>query len=182
MTVWYNDGMHKKFGSDEATLATGGNFQTDGPEHVIELKVKGTDVTSTAGTIPGRSVGMTGLAIPAGVMLSKVELFAERAVTSAGGTATLDVGLKKQDDTELDYNGLVAALDVDSATDGTGLGTIGNRVFLTQGTTGNGALLGTVTTAAGYLCLNYGTEALTGGVIVIRVHYYKPHSTDGSLV
>lgn len=182
MTVWYNDGMHKKFGSDEATLATGGSFSTSGSKHQIELKVKGTDVTSTAGTIPGRSVGMTGISIPAGVMLADVELFAERAVTSAGGTATLSVGLKKQDDTELDYDGLLAAVDIDNATDGTGLGTIGNRVFYTQGSTGNGALLGTVTTAAGYLCLNYGTEALTGGVITIKVTYYKPHSTDGSVV
>lgn len=184
MTVWTNnDGLKVKFGKDEAALVTGGAFNMGGTAlNVVELKVAGTNVSSTAGTIPGRSDGVIGLTIPSGVMLASVELFAERAVTSAGGNATLSVGLKKNDDTEYDYDGLVAALDVDSATDGTGLGTIGNRIVITQGSTGNGALLGTVTTQEGYLCLNYATEALTAGVIVVRVSYYRPHSTDGSVV
>ena len=181
--MWTNDdGLRIKFGVEEAALTTGGAFNMGGtPLNVVELKVLGTDVSSTAGTIPGRSSGVEGIMIPKGAMVASVELFAEKGVTSSGGSATLDIGLKKVDDTELDYDGLVAALDVDSATDGTGLGTIGNRVFLTQGTTGNGAKLGTILSDAGYLCMNYAGEAITGGVIVVRVSYYRPHSTDGTV-
>jgi len=181
--VWTNnDNLRVKFGTEEATLTTGGDFNMGGtPLNVAELKVLGNTVTSVAGTIPGRSLGTEGILIPKGVILASVELFAEAAVTSAGGSATLDIGLKKVDDTQLDYDGLVVSLDVDSATDGTGLGTIGNRIFLTQGSTANGALLGTITTDAGYLCLNYAGEAITGGVIVIRVSYYRPHSTNGTI-
>lgn len=181
--VWTNkDNLRIKFGTEEATLVTGGAFNMGGtPLNEVELKVLGSTVASTAGTIPGRSLGTEGILIPKGVMLASVELFAEAAVTSSGGSATLDIGLKKVDDTQLDYDGLVASLDVDSATDGTGLGTIGNRVFLTQGSTANGALLGTITTDAGYLCMNYAGEAITGGVIVVRVRYYRPHSTNGTV-
>jgi hypothetical protein len=185
MTLYKNaDNLHVKFGIQEATLITGGAFNMGGtPLNVVELKVLGTAVASAGGVagIPGRADGVMGVLVPKGAMVTKVELFAEAAVTSSGGTATLDIGLIKKDDTELDYNGLVAALDVDSATDGTGLGTIGNTITLTQGTTSNGVLLGTILTDAGYLQLNYGTEALTGGVIVVRVSYYQPHSTDGTV-
>lgn len=185
MTLFKNsDGLHVKYGTQEATLITGGDFNVFGPYKIAELKVLGTDVASAGGIagIPGRANGVMGVLIPKGAMVAKIVLFAEAAVTSSGGSATLDVGLVKKDETELDYNGFVAALDVDSATDGTGLGTIGNTVTLTQGTTGNGALLGTILTDAGYLQLNYNTEALTGGVIVASVYYYQPHSTDGSIV
>lgn len=181
--VWTNnDGLRIKFGVEESALTTGGAIEMDGALNMVELKVLGTDVSSTAGTIPGRSSGVEGIMIPKDAMVAKVELFAEKGVTSSGGSATLDIGLKKVNDTELDYDGLVAALDVDSATDGTGLGTIGNTIVLTQGTTANGAKLGTILTDAGYLCMNYAGEALTGGVIVVRVFYYRPHSTDGTVV
>lgn len=186
MTLWKNsDGLHVKFGADESTLITGGAFNMGGtPLNVVEVKVLGTDVPSAGGVtgIPGRANGVMGVLVPKGAMIASVELFAEKAVTSGGGSATLDVGLIKKDETELDYDGLVAALDVDSATDGTGLGTIGNRVFITQGSTANGAKVGTILTEGGYIQLNYGTEALTGGVIVVRVAYYQPHSTDGTVV
>lgn len=183
MTLWYNtDKLHVKFGTDEATLITGGDFSTSGSQKLAELKVLGTAVASAAGTIPDRANGVMGVLIPKNAMISSVELFAEAAVTSAGNGATFSLGLKKKDDTELDYDGFLVTTDIDNTTDGTGLGTIGNRIFYTQGTTGNGALLGTILTEGGYLCCNYGTEAITGGVIVIRVSYYQPHSTDGSIV
>ena len=163
MTTWSNnDGLLVKFGTAEATPGEGGHPLQYGPLMVAEVQFTGTDIGSTATLIDRHTI------IPSGARIEKVEVVAETAFTS-GGSATLDVGLVDQDETtEIDDDGLVAALAL------TSIDADGDVVELIQGSTGHGALIGTTLSNAGYLTCHYGTAAYTAGEMVLRVYYYIP--------
>lgn len=168
--TWLNDdGLFVKFGTEEATVSKGGTYNVLGPLQVSELKADYDDFGSSA-AIPESSNGSYGVGIPSGVRIEKVEVIAETACTS-GGSATIDIGLIRYDrSTELDYNGLVAALPLAS------INADGEKTELTVGSTYVGALVGTTTAYAGLLTVNYGTAALTAGKVALRVYYYNPQT------
>lgn len=164
MAVWINnDGLVVRFHNDEAVVSKGGSLPPAGANEILMFEVDATSITSTAGTVLDHA-----LVLPSGVRIEKVEVIAETLCTSAGA-ATLNIGLARLDrTTELDNDGLVAALAL------TAIDTAGETNILLKGTTGAGALMGTTLANAGVITLNYGTAAYTAGKLVIRVHVYRP--------
>lgn len=162
--TWFNsDGLEVRFGTDEATASVSGEYNLLGKIHEVELKITATALTSTAGTVLEDF-----LVIPKGARIHEIEVVAETACTS-GGSATLDVGLKRTDrSTQLDYDGFVAALAL------TAIDAAGEINVLRINSTSVGALVGTTLANNGYLCANYNTAAFTAGVIIVRVRFYMP--------
>ena len=162
--AWINsDGLLVKFGTEVGETGKGGSPSTlAGNLNVVQFEIDGTDIGSTAAIVDDH------LIIPEGAVMHKVEVIAETAFTSAGA-ATLDVGLVRQDrTTELDYNGLVAALAL------TSIDAEGDVVTLTQGVTGHGALVGTALANSGIPTINYNAAAYTAGKAVVKIWFYIP--------
>ena len=172
--VWVNgDGLAVKFGKEEGTVGKiGDHADTWGPLNVSEVHFDYTDIPSLANILvaPQGILDYTTV-IPAGSRIQEVRIWAETAATS-GGSATLDVGLIQMDfATELDYNGLIAALAL------TAVDTAGEQTVLNKGSTSAGALIGTTTSVDGFLTVNYNTASFTAGKFIVQVMYYKPIST-----
>ena len=100
---------------------------------------------------------------PRNVVIEQVELV---TLTAAAGGTSFDVGLQRLDNTtELDYDGLVAALPLAS------VNAVGKKVQLNTGTTYAGALVGTETVYPGYLTAKR-VGTFTAGKILVRVRYF----------
>lgn len=161
---WYNsDGLYVKFGTEEATAGKAGGYNTLGPQQMVELFIS--DMTSVTATA---AIQDYNIVIPKNARIEKVELITQTAVTDAGGTSVLNVGLKKTDNaTELDYNGLLAALPLAS------FNAAGETYSAIVGATYAGALVGTTLSENGYLTVDYDTEAFTAGAVRIRIFYVR---------
>lgn len=162
-TNWTNgDGLYVKFGQNEATVGTVGEYDTKGLERVVEAVITLTSLGTAAARLDET------VTIPSGVRISKIKVINETAATS-GGSATLNVGLQRNDrSTELDYDGLIAAAALAT------FNAAGETIEITNGSTGAGALVGTTTAYPGYLTADYDTAAFTAGKIRVQVFYYKP--------
>lgn len=169
---WLNaDGLYVKFGAEEGATAKGGAYSTMGPLSMTEVKMDLPADAPAALTIIGSASGQLGTALPDGVRIEAVEVVAETAATS-GGAATLTVGLKQRQDrtTNVSTNGILNALAL------TAIDAAGERSYLTPGSTGAGALIGTTIANGGFLAANFGTAAFTAGKVVLRVYWYKPQT------
>lgn len=155
-----NDGLFLEFGTTKSTVDPAGEYKTYGDFREINIRLDLTALTSTPVIISNN------LKFPTGERIARVDVISDVAATGAG--ATLDIGLKKDDrSTELDYNGLVAALPLAS------IDAVGETTSLTAGATYAGALLGTSTTDVGaYLTANYNTAAFTAGAVNVRIFLY----------
>lgn len=162
--AWTNsDGLLVKFGTEEATVATAGEYNKLDMVHEVELKL-----TLTALGTSAARVGSDTLVIPAGARIWKVLVINQTAATS-GGSAVLNVGLQRLDrSTELDYDGLLAAAPLAD------YNVVGETKEYNIGVTGIGALAGTTTAYPGYLTADYDTAAFTAGVLVIKIFYFMP--------
>lgn len=163
MGTWLNsDGLFLKLGTDEATVAKGGEVPTLGVKREIEVKLDLTLLNTSTQVILTDTT-----ALPKNARVEEVEVEVETGATS-GGSATLDFGLIRYDRvTEYDYDGLVAAAA--KAT----LDTAGKRLNLINGSTAAGAVIGTTTaTYPCYFCAKAGTAVFTAGLLKIRVKYY----------
>lgn len=170
MAYFNTDGLYIKVGREEGAQAKGGTYRTAGALQCTEVKLDVVTDAPVASAIIGTSSGQLGTIIPGGVRIEAVELITETAVTS-GGSATLDVGLVRLDrTTEIDNNGLIAALAIAS------FNAVSERTYFVSGVTGAGALIGTTTTFPGYLVANYGTAAFTAGKTIVRVYWYRPQT------
>lgn len=165
MAQWINsDGLVIQLGETEATLGKGGSYEdVVGGSIVTEFVLNFGDIPLTTATVVDQSV-----VLPSGYILESVELVAETAVTS-GGAATIDFGLQRLDrTTELDYNGIVAALAI------TALNAAGKRVVIQNGSTGAGALFnGAATSFPGVFTANCLVAALTAGKVRVKLYAYK---------
>ena len=164
MGTWHNDdGLYIKFGITEGTAGKGGAYKMDGPYNVIELKITGTDLTSTAAIVSDV------VWVPDNSRVDKVEVLAETLMNSAGNGATLDIGLIAKDRSTAvggGDDGLVAGL-VEASMD-----PAGDWQEVVIGHTYVGADIGTTITAGpAYITANYNTEAFTAGVIRVRVFF-----------
>lgn len=162
MAEWFNsDELLIKYGPDEVTPGKAGEvLQGNGDEHVVELDVVYTDFAASPAIIDDNVV------IPSGVFLQRVEIITTTAFESAGDAFVFNVGLQDLDrSTEIDYNGLVAALP-QSAVDAAG-----EYADIKIGHTYVGADIGTLTTAPGYITIDYDTAAPTAGAAKIRIVY-----------
>lgn len=170
MAYFNTDGLYIKTGREEGALAVGGTYRTAGPLQCTEVKMTLVTDAPVASAIVGSASGQLGTIIPGGVRIEAVEVITETAVTS-GGSATLDVGLVRLDrTTEIDNNGLVAALAIAS------FNAVSERTYFVSGVTGAGALIGTTTANPGYIVANYGTAAFTAGKTIVRVYWYRPQT------
>lgn len=166
---WINsDGLKVLFGTDQARAARGGEYSVlTGGRHVVEVIVDLTTLSTSNQTIVVDNV-----IIPNGAFIETVNVYATVAATSSGN-GTIDVGLVDQDfSTEIDFNGLVAAM-VKGSVDN-----IGEMNTLTQGITYAGALVGTKITNSGYIVANLNTAAYQTGKVVVRIFYSVPLSAD----
>ena len=161
-----NTGLYQKYGVDQTTPMAGGEYRSNGETREIEFKITLADLGSSAAIIEGTD----NLVMPAGFTVETVEVIADTAAVASGGSATLDIGLIRYDrSTEIDYNGLVAAMAK------TAIDTTGEKNILNKGSTGAGALVGTtVGSNPGYFTANYGTAAFDSGVVTVRVKFRKP--------
>jgi hypothetical protein len=164
MGIWYNnDGLRIKLGVDEARVTRGGEYASYGDFREYEVVIGPLTALGTSEAIQAH-----GVLIPAGFFIESVDVIANVAATS-GGSATLDVGLIRQNTTTAyDDDGLVAALALAS------INVAGERTVLTAGVTSAGALIGTALANTGLITASYNTAAFTAGEVTVRIRGYQP--------
>lgn len=157
-----NAGLYQKYGVDQTTSGTGGEYRTNGKEREIEFYLNLVNLTETETVVDDN------IFFPAGVKITEVEIFVETA--AATGTA-IDVGFQRTDrSTEIDYDGILAAFV-------TATMTVGNKVVLRKGGTQAGAMVGSgvATTNVGYITASRtSATAFTTGLVKITVRYERP--------
>lgn len=164
MAYMDNTGTYVKIGTETAVPLTGGEYRTYGELREIELTL----TLSQATAIGSPFIINDQVFMPKGVIIQEVEWYC--TTVGAGSSSTLDLGFVATDrTTEIDFNGLLAAVAVATLTAGT-------KTVVVKGGTGAGAMLGsaTPTTTVGYFCMNYNTAVFTGGVLKVRVRYFRP--------
>jgi len=161
--AWYNsDGLYVKFGTEQGTPDVAGEYRTDGPQRMVELVLGDLTDLGTSAAIQSDSCRL-----PKNARIEKVEVITTTACTGGAGSV-LNVGLQRSDrSTELDYNGLIAALPVAS------FNAVGETYEAVAGATYTGALIGTTLAYNGYLTADYDTDAFTAGAIKVRIYYSR---------
>lgn len=156
------DGLILKYGTDKAVANTVGEYSFDGPRHLIEITISDlTKITATDGSF----LLSDQYILPKSARIEQVDVVTETAATGSG--AVLNIGLISTDlATEIDYNGLIAAVAQ------TVLTPAGKTTQIRTGDTYAGALLGTTTASAGYLVADYDTAAFTAGKVIVRIYYH----------
>lgn len=174
MVTWNNgDGLGINFGNAAGTATKGGGrvYPVDGGLTVIDFELTLTALTSTTSTVLFDNVFF-----PAKAFVEKIEVHCTTAVTSAGSTAKLNLGIAKLDrSTEGDYDGL---LDSVAQADFDVLNEVATKNVIVSG--GGGALMGTPAAYPGYISAYWETEAFTAGVVRIRIFYRLSANVLGS--
>jgi hypothetical protein len=178
MGTWMNnDGLYIRYGDDEAEVAKGGQYSTDGSLHEVEAVLPYTDFDSATPLLPHSSDSF-GVVIPKGARIEEIETVVQAAFTSSGtiGSSTLLLGLKKGSDrsTELDHDGFTTTAATGTAL---GLATAGTKTTIKVGSTGAGALIGTTLAENGVLVASnsaHATHPHTAGTVVVRIRYRFP--------
>lgn len=165
-TNWFNnDGLLVKYGTNEATAGRAGEVAgNNGNTRIIELRLSDlTVLTDATQTVLDENVF-----VPKNARIEWVDVLNVTAATS-GGAATLDLGLIRRDQTtELDYDGLLAAAPLSD------WNALGETKHYMVGVTGAGALMGTVLANSGYLVATWNVGAFTAGAIDIRIGFSFP--------
>lgn len=163
-----NDGLYLKYGTTKTVSTIAGEYRTTEEMRQIEILLDLTTVSATAGTIIADAT-----IFPKGARIVEVKTICHTAADSTSDDGVLNLGLIALDrSTEIDYNGILAAFpqaSMDAAGEEvlTGLGAAHTTTYA-------GALIGTTTSAAGYLCADYDTHAFTAGLVRIKIGYYMP--------
>ena len=160
--AWHNsDGLYIKYGTEKTTAGKAGEFSPDNDLHEVQLILTLSELTATE-TIQSDTV-----ILPAGARIQEVETVTHTA--AATGTA-IDLGLIRTDrSTELDYDGLLAALPTAS------MNAAGEKNIFSDNTTYDGALVGTTLAYSGYISASRtDATAFTAGVIRVKIRYYMP--------
>ena len=175
-----NDGLYVTFGTEKAQPTQGGRVLiADGVTKVIEVDVDYTDLAASyafVGSASGSSI--SGIVVPKGAIVEKLELVVTEAFTVSGGTAdsvVFSFGLGKRD-----AAGAIAAVDYDeyTTTSFTGaqlsLEQVGNVVTVDPESTGAGDGYGVATTENALLVAANTTQAtnvLDAGSLKLRLYY-----------
>lgn len=153
------DGLRWYF-AGESRSVQGGEYPGAGSVRVIEVEFDGLGLSTTAGT--PTLIGKPWIIVPRNSVITQVDVVAETVFT--GGTS-INVGLQRMNGTELDHDGLVAALPIAN------LNVTGEKTALNAGVTFAGALVGTETLYPGYIDV-YATGTFTAGHGLIRIQLY----------
>lgn len=171
MGSWLNnDGLYIEYGPTEVVVVDGGELSVLGGLHEVEIDIP---LASLAVTTP--LILSDTIELPAGARIHKVTFIVETAATS-GGSATLDFGLIRTDrTTQLDYDGLVAALALaEMNVQGAIIEFMNDADSTPAGEAGDGALVGFTLSNTGLLVANANVAVFTAGVIKARVYWYRP--------
>lgn len=181
MPKWVNsDGLIVKFGGDEGDALKGGTIKSFDNVYRTSFTVDYTDALSATYAILGSAStstdGAVGITVPKGARIKAIEVVTQTAFTSSGtiGSAVLSLGLKKVSDlsTELDHDGFTTTSFVGSAIDA-----VGERSYVTIGSTGVGALVGTTLAETGVVCLAntaHATHPYTAGKAIVTIEWFYP--------
>lgn len=162
---WFDgDGLYRQYGTAKATSEVAGEYKTYGDMREINLRIP--DLTAVGSTsAAGAGIISNNVKFPTGLRIARIDIISDVAATGSG--AVLNLGLIGEDrTTEIDFDGLIAALPV------TSFDTVGETTSLTVGSTYAGALLGTSTSSVGYLTADYDTAAFMAGALNIRIFLY----------
>ena len=156
MPTWTNeDGLLVRFPLDNgATVRTDGVKYSDTERLVMHI----TDATSLGDTDTAAPVADEAY-LPAGTIIKSALFVVDTAFTS-GGSAVLDIGLKQSTGTNIDDDGIDAAVAVASLTANAGIES-------------DGALVGTKLANDSYVMFTYDTAAFTAGAGRLFIEYMK---------
>jgi hypothetical protein len=159
--AWQNsDGLRVKLGTEEGTPAVGGEYVTTGARRAISIEIDLADLNTSTDTI----LHDTSM-IPAGAFVEEVEIMTLVLATSAGGTATLTVGVYKTDRTVLDADGYIVTA-AQTLMDAAGEVT---SVIIGHGDVGT--LVGEAISENGLISAIAGTEVFTAGRVRLTFYY-----------
>lgn len=154
MGIWSNDdGLEVRFGLDRTTEQPSGN--TSAEEKVLVWKLA--DATELGDTDTAAVAGDEAF-IPAGAVIKDAYLVVDTAFAS-GGAAVLDLGLKQAAGTNIDDDGLDAAVPLTAIN-------ADNDVLVCDG-----ALIGTRLANNSYVMATYDTAAFTAGAGKLVIKY-----------
>jgi len=154
MGIWNNDdGLEVRFGIDRSTSVPSGNTSAEEKVHVFDIP----DATALGDTDTAAVSGDAAF-IPAGAIVKDAYLVVDTAFTS-GGSAVLDLGFKEADGTNIDDDGIDAAI---------ALGAIDADDDVI---TADGALIGTRLANDSYVMATYDTAAYTAGAAKLVIKY-----------
>lgn len=161
--AWHdNAGLYQKYGVDQTTTSTSGEYVTTGQMREVQFKIDLADLTQSETILDDNVV------IPAGMRIASVTVKTHTA--AATGTA-IDLGLIKTDrSTEIDYNGLLTAF-VTATMNAAGE----EYTYTVPNTAEAGALVGTTLTYTGHVtCSMTDATSFTAGTIYVTIKYYRP--------
>lgn len=155
MAIWTNsDGLEVRFGLDRTTEQPSG--RTAGEEKTLVWTLA--DATTLGDTDTAAVAGDEAF-IPAGAIIKDAYFVVDTAFTS-GGAAVLDLGLKQAAGTNIDDDGIDAAV---------ALGALGANAVVAC----DGALVGTRMANDSYIMMTYDTAVYTAGAGKLVVKYIE---------
>ncbi len=155
-----SDGLVLAYGTSQGALDNIGSPKQAGADKRIVYEFTYADLAAfgTTNYILGRQPQVF---VPAGALLRSAVLIVTGLPDGTG--ATLDLGFAKNDGTEVDYDGIDAAIlesDLDA-----GVGTT---------ITCDGVLIGTILAYDSYLSTNVNTASFTAGKFRLELTYFVP--------
>lgn len=158
---WTNeDGLIVKFGTERSEVLNQG--VTAAPVfRTLEYKI---DDASELGDTDTAAADPSAAFIPNGSVITRAFFYVETVFTS-GGSAVLDLGLKQADGTNIDDDGIDAAVAL------TALDALGDTILCDGAVIADGNLTGQRLTADAYIMATYDTAAYTAGAGTLVVEY-----------
>ena len=163
MATWDNfDGLEVNFGLDRSALMPGGKTAVHAHK-TLKHKFDFNDIANTDTAAPSPHEA----SIPAGSVIVRAYLYVTEAF--AGATATLDIGLKQDDGTNTDDDGIDAAIAV-TALDAVGDVILCDGALVAQET---GDLTGVRFTEDQWIMTTWDAAAFTAGEATLVVEYLE---------
>lgn len=156
-----NDGLERKFGTEQADRALIGEYRHDGSSHLVEIAFTFSDLPAVASNSVIIADDFT---LPAGAFIESVEIWCPVDMDSTNDDMTLNVGMIDTDRTSnADVDAFVVAATQAELITG------GNNVAGWVG-----ALVDDVLPRDVLLTWEVDVHAATAGEGVIRIKYYMP--------
>lgn len=160
-----NDNLYIQYGTQKAVPETAGDYQSPAGNRIIEVLIDLTKLTTTAAIQSNTTFFPDG----SNFYIEQVEAVAETA--AATGTS-FSVGLIQTDRATIPANYSTAFIN---AMTQSVMGTAGDKVTLTAGSTGAGGLIGTYPASATgpyYITALSAGSTFTTGLIRVRILYH----------
>lgn len=161
--TWVNkDGLPVRFGKANQVDAVVGKPTQYGVEQILEVELLWDRLPAVGGSESVGAIygGYPNVSIPKGAFIKSASI-QPTTVEASAASQTVSIGLVTADGTEIDNDGLF-----DAVTQST--------LSTTANTAGAGALIGTKTSAEGYIWATVQTAAFTTLVARVQVVYYMP--------